>query len=138
MSIIHALTQIREDASLKILNDAMRESPPSVQAEIIRVLTEWPSPEVLPDLEKIARTVEDVALRDLAFEGFVRTLGTTDHSTSDTAKYYQRAVKIANTTDKRRLLFPGVARLTDPLVSRIYDDLAKDPALTDEVSLIRE
>jgi hypothetical protein len=85
---------------------------------------------VLPDLERLARTSEDVLVRDQAFAGYAKLLGeTADPGSLSSVKAYQRALKLADTTEKRRLLLPGVARLTGSSVDRVWDDLAKDPAL---------
>ncbi|MFP6617260.1 MAG: HEAT repeat domain-containing protein, partial [Candidatus Hydrogenedentota bacterium] len=138
LSIIRALAEIQDDASISALRSVVRSAPESVQSEVIRVFIEWPSAEVLPDLERLARTSDEASVRDEAFAGFVELLGeTADHGSSSTVRVYQRAVKMAETTEKRRMLLPGVGRLTSSSAGRIWDTLAKDPALAEEVSAMR-
>jgi adenine-specific DNA methylase len=89
---------------------------------------------VLPELERLAKSSDDVAVRNEAYAGFVAKLAeTTDHESSSTVRMYQRAVKLATTTEKRRLLLPGALKLTGSNADRVLSELAKDPEIADEI-----
>lgn len=134
LSIIHALAEIGEDASVDVLRSLLRRGAASVQSEIIEVLLDWPSAEVLPELERLAKSSDDVAVRNLAYAGFVAKLAeTADHGSYSTVRVYQRAVKLATTTEKRRLLLPGALKLTGSNADRVLNELAKDPEIAEEI-----
>jgi HEAT repeat protein len=134
LSIIRALAEIGEDASVDVLRSLLRRGAASVQSEIIGILLDWPSAEVLPELERLAKSSDDVAVRNEAYAGFVAKLAeTTDHESSSTVRMYQRAVKLATTTEKRRLLLPGALKLTGSNADRVLSELAKDPEIADEI-----
>lgn len=139
LAIITALNRIQEDASVTVLDGAFRTATPEVQEAILTVWGEWPSAAVLPMLEKQARTQDDIQLRVVAYTGLVRILNdVADPEDPDTAKYCQKAAKIANTTEKRRALFPAIAALPTVSSTKIWGQLLKaDASLSDEIEQVR-
>ena len=139
IAVIEALSRIQEDESVDALDSLFRKADPSVQTVILNVWSDWPTIEALPELEKQARTQDNVELRDIAFKGLARILNeVADPEHPDTARYCQKAAKVANTTDERRSLFPVISSLSPEASEKIWHQLLKaDASLSDEIAELR-
>ncbi len=139
LAVIEALRRIEEDESVDELSAFSRKATPSVQVVVLEVLAQWPTVAALSELEKQARTQDDVHLRDVAYVGLVRLLTeVADPTDSDTVRYCQKAAKVANTTEERRALLPVIATLPREEAEKIWSQLLKaDDSLSDDIVALR-
>jgi len=84
----------------------LESSEKSIQDAALRALADWPTPEPVPDLLKIAQTPDSPVHQILALRGLVRLLGMeSDRPASETVELFTQAMDLApNTTEKKRVL----------------------------------
>lgn len=115
IGIIEALGQIHEEESVNFMSDYLRKGDLAVQLKTIEVFGNWPSTTPADDLEKAAKSSNEIEVRDAAFDALAANLErNADPASQDTVDAYEALVKIANTSAKRDRLRSGIERLTHP------------------------
>lgn len=109
-SLLGVLGKIGDNNALPVLTAAIKEKDADVQTVAIRSLAEWPSPEPLGDLLKVAETSENKLHRILALRGFVRLLGLdSKRPIEKTVEMYKKAMSLAPDTNEKRRVLSGLA-----------------------------
>ncbi|MBN2130458.1 MAG: HEAT repeat domain-containing protein [Sedimentisphaerales bacterium] len=109
-SLLRTLGRIGDNSALPILRAALPSREESVQDAAIRALSEWPTPEPLPDLLKVAQTAENKVHRVLALRGFVRLIGLdSDRSPEETIDLYRKAMDLAGDAAEKKRVLSGLA-----------------------------
>lgn len=121
------------------MDTQFKKATPEVQIAIMEIWVNWPIVEPLPQLEKQARTQDDVTLRDMAYDGLVHMLlEVADSDSVDTLKDIQKTAKIANTTDKRKAILPATANISTEEAEKIWARFLKsDPSLSEAIDELR-
>lgn len=105
-SLLRILGRIGDSSALPTLRDALGSPEKAIQDAALRALSDWPTPEPVPDLLKVARTSANHVHQVLALRGFVRLLGLeSDRPAAETIDLYRQAMDLApNAIEKKRVL----------------------------------
>ena len=139
LAVLHALNQIKEDQSIAAMDTLFKKATPEVQIAIMEIWVGWPTVQPLPQLEKQARTQDDVTLRDMAYDGLVHMLiEVADSESVDRLKYIQKTAKIANTSDKRKAILPATADIPREDAEKIWARFLKsDESLSEDIDKLK-
>ncbi len=105
-SLLRILGRIGDNSGLSALRAAMTSQEAELQDASIRALSDWPTPEPLDDLLKVAQNSDNAVHKILALRGFVRLLDLqSDRSAEATVELYKKAFELApNAIEKKRVL----------------------------------
>ncbi len=112
-SLLRTLGRIGDSSSLPTLRAALTNREPEVQDAAIRALSDWPTPEPVPDLVKVAQTTDNKVHKVLALRGFVRLLAL-DNSrpAEETIDLYKKAMELAGDAAEKKRVLSGLAAAT--------------------------
>ncbi|MEA3224371.1 MAG: HEAT repeat domain-containing protein [Planctomycetota bacterium] len=109
-SLLGVLGKIGDNKALPVLTAAMKEKDPEIQTAAIRSLAEWPTPEPLLDLLKVAEGSQNKLHRILALRGFVRLLGLDNKRPAEkTIEMYKKAMSLAPDAGEKKRVLSGLA-----------------------------
>ncbi|MBN1509571.1 MAG: HEAT repeat domain-containing protein [Sedimentisphaerales bacterium] len=127
-SLLRTLGRIGDGSALPILQAALTSREPEIQDAAIRALADWPTPEPVPDLVKVAQTTENKVHKVLALRGFVRLLSLDGSRPADEAiDLYRKAMELAGDAAEKKRVLSGlssaksVAALT--MAAQYLDDI---------------
>ena len=105
-SLLRILGRIGDNSALPALRTALGSPEKAIQDAALRALSDWPTPEPVPDLLKVAQTSANRVHQVLSLRGFVRLLGLeSDRPAAETIDLYRQAMDLApNATEKKRVL----------------------------------
>jgi len=105
-SLLRILGRIGDSSALPAVRTALGHSEKAIQDAALRALCEWPTPEPVPDLLKVAQNSDNRVHQVLALRGFVRLLGLeSDRPAGETIDLYRKAMDLApNAVEKKRVL----------------------------------
>ncbi|MGD8500624.1 MAG: HEAT repeat domain-containing protein, partial [Phycisphaerales bacterium] len=108
-SLLGVLGKIGDNNALPVLTAALKEKDIEVQTAAIRALADWPTPEPVGELLKVAESSGNNVHRILALRGFVRLLGLeSKRSAKETIEMYQRAMGLAPDAGEKRRVLSGL------------------------------
>jgi len=132
-SLLGVLGKIGDDKALGVLTAAIKEKDPEIQTAAIRALAEWPAPEPLLGLLKVAESSQNKLHRILALRGFVRLLALeSKRPAKETIEMYRKAMSLAPDAGEKRRVLSGVAN------AKSRGALEMATAYLDDESLSRE
>ena len=135
-AIYTALGQIGDVNGLKLVAEAAKKGKKEVKDAAIRALAGWPTPAAIDDLVGLAGRAKDETYRVIMLRGILRLLELpSDRAIDATLPYYEKALKIAKTTDEKKMVLGGLANveslsamaLVEPYLG--VEDLKKEAGL---------
>ena len=109
-TLLGVLGKIGDNNALPVLTAAIKEKDAEIQTAAIRSLAEWPTPEPLADLEKVAGSSQNKLHRILALRGFVRLLALeSERPAEKTIEMYKKAMSLAPDVGEKRRVLSGLA-----------------------------
>lgn len=109
-ALLGVLGKIGDNTALPILTAAIKEKKADIRTAAIRSLAEWPNPEPLDELLKVAESSENKLHQILALRGFVRLLGLeSKRSAEKTIEMYEKAMNLAPNAGEKRRVLSGLA-----------------------------
>ncbi|UCE50301.1 MAG: HEAT repeat domain-containing protein, partial [Phycisphaerales bacterium] len=109
-ALLGVLGKIGDNKALGVLTAAIKEKNAEVQTAAIRSLAEWPTPEPMPDLQKVAESSDNKLHRILALRGFVRLLALeSKRPAEETLELYKKAMSLAPDVSEKRRVLSGLA-----------------------------
>ncbi|MEK7728169.1 MAG: family 16 glycoside hydrolase, partial [candidate division KSB1 bacterium] len=92
----------------------------------IRAMTDWPEPQALPELLRLAREEKDLSYHVLALRGAMRLLGAADFSAAEKLRLYREAMSLARRGEEKKLVLAGLANVKSiaalDFVSAFFDE----------------
>jgi HEAT repeat protein len=139
-SLLSVLGKIGDNNALSELTAALKEKNVEVQTAAIRALADWPAPEPMLDLLKVAQSSDNKVHRILALRGFVRLLGIESRGGSRTARtsrnqnkktieMYKIAMSLAPDAGEKRRVLSGLANSKSPDAMQMASDYLDDKIL---------
>jgi HEAT repeat protein len=111
-SLLNVLGRIGDNSALPVLTAGLKDESAEIQTEAIRALAEWPTPEPMPDLLKVAENSDNKVHRILALRGFIRLLGlTSDRPADETIEMYKKAMSLAPNAGEKKKVLAGLANM---------------------------
>jgi hypothetical protein len=109
-SLLDVLGRIGDNNALPVLIAALKDENVEIQTAAIRALADWPTPEPLDELMKIAADSGNKVHRILALRGFVRLLGlASDRPADKTIEMYRKAMILAPDAVEKKKVLSGLA-----------------------------
>jgi len=134
-SLLGVLGKIGDNTALPVLIAAMKDENSEVQTAAIRALSEWPSPEPVNDLLKVAEGSENKVHRILALRGFVRLLGLESKRTAkELLGMYQKAMSLAPDVGEKRRVLSGLGNVKTLAALQMAANYLDDKSLSREAS----
>ena len=132
-SLLGVLGKIGDDKALPILTAAIKDKNAEIRIAAIRSLAEWPTPEPLGDLLKVAETSENKLHRILALRGFVRLLGLDSKRPAEkTIEMYKKAMSLAPDVNEKRRVLSGLANAKSRAALEMATAYLEDETLSRE------
>ncbi|MHC4351915.1 MAG: HEAT repeat domain-containing protein [Planctomycetota bacterium] len=132
-ALLGVLGKIGDNKALPVLTAAMKEKDAAIQTAAIRSLAEWPTPEPLTDLLKVAEGSENKLHRILALRGFVRLLGLESKRPAEqTIEMYKKAMSLAPDVGEKRRVLSGLANAKTRRALEMAKAYLKDETLSKE------
>jgi len=105
-SLLRILGRIGDPGALPALRTGLNDSEKTIQDAALRALADWPTPEPVSDLLKIAQSSDSPVHKILALRGLVRLLGLdSDRPAQETIELFKKAMDLApNAAEKKRVL----------------------------------
>jgi HEAT repeat protein len=127
-SLLRALGRIGDSSSLPALQAALTSREPEIQDAAIRALSDWPTPEPVADLVKVAQTSENKVHKVLALRGFVRLLSLdSSRPAEEVIDLYKKAMDLAGDAAEKKRVLSGLAAAKSPaaltMAAQYLDDL---------------
>jgi HEAT repeat protein len=133
--LLGVLGKIGDNTALPVLIAALKDDNTEVQTAAIRALSEWPSPEPVNDLLKVAEGSDNKVHRILALRGFVRLLGLdSERSAEELLAMYQKAMTLAPDVGEKRRVLSGLGNVKSPAALKIAASYLDDKSLSREAS----
>ncbi|MHC4248639.1 MAG: HEAT repeat domain-containing protein, partial [Planctomycetota bacterium] len=122
--------------ALVAVRGALKDTDAATRDAAVRALADWPTPEPLEDLSKIARSSTGAVHRALALRGFARLAPMAkDRSPAELARLFADAMKLASNADERKVLLGGLGKVPSPEAMRLAAGFLEDAAVVDEAGL---
>ena len=135
-SMMNVLGQIGDNSGLDALRDAANKGKDAVKDAAVRALAGWPNIQAIDDLMKIADKTKDDTHRMLALRGLVRLLDLPgDRKIEDTLKYYETALKAAESADEKKAVLSGLANVKNRAALALVAPLLANEELKQEAGL---
>ena len=132
-ALLGVLGKIGDRTSLPVLTAALKDKNPEIQTAAVRSLAEWPTPEPIADLQKVAEGSDNKLHRILALRGFVRLLALeSKRPAEETLELYKKAMSLAPDVGEKRRVLSGLAN------ARSRGALEMATAYLEDKSLSRE
>jgi HEAT repeat protein len=132
-ALLGVLGKIGDNKALPVLTAAMKEKDAAIQTAAIRSLAEWPTPEPLTDLQKVAESSENKLHQILALRGFVHLLGLqSERPAEQTIEMYRKAMSLAPDAGEKRRVLSGLAGAKSPGALEMAKAYLQDQTLSGE------
>ena len=132
-SLLSVLGKIGDNTALPVLTAALKENNTEVQTAAIRALAEWPTPEPLADLLKVAESSDNKVHRILALRGFVRLLGLeSGRSAEELLQMYKKAMSLAPDAGEKRRVLSGLGNVESLAALQMAGSYLGDNSLSRE------
>ena len=132
-SLLGVLGKIGDNKALGVLAAAIKEENPDIQTAAIRSLAEWPTPEPLDGLLKVAESSKNKLHRILALRGFVRLLALESKRPAEkTIEMYKKAMSLAPDAGEKRRVLSGLANAKSRAALEMATAYLEDESLSRE------
>ena len=126
-SLLQVAGRIGDLNALPVLREALKNKNTDIQIAAIQALSDWPTPEPMPDLLKIAQTAKDEVHQVLALRGFIHLNGLeSERPSEEVLKDYQTAMNLAQNANEKRLVLSGLSNVEEvaalEMASKHLDD----------------
>jgi len=117
LALLRVLGTVGDSKALAAIRAAAQESDAAVRETAIRVLCDWPTAEVLPDLEQIAKTSEDPKFKILALRAQLRLIPAQDATDARKVSQLKQIMASLERQEEKRLALAALANIhtTDSL-----------------------
>jgi hypothetical protein len=132
-SLLNVLGRIGDNSALPVLYAALKDENVEIQTAAIRALADWPTPEPVAELQKIAESSSNKVHKILALRGFVRLLGlASDRSADQTIELYKKAMSLAPDAGEKKKVLSGLASTKSLAAMKMAAGYLDDEALSVE------
>jgi HEAT repeat protein len=111
-SLLKVAGRIGDKNARPVLQKALLDKNEDIQVAAINALSEWPTPEPLDELLKVAQTSKNEVQKVLALRGYIQLAGLeSDRPVDETLKLYQTAMGLATEANEKRMVLSGISKL---------------------------
>jgi HEAT repeat protein len=132
-SLLRVLGKIGGSGALAMLQEALDDTNAEVRLAAIRVLSDWPTPEPIEDLRKVAKSSDDERERVLALRGFIRLIGIdAERPTEERVGMYEEAMQLPSGISEKKAVLSGLANMKSFAALQMAAAHLEDSALQQE------
>ncbi|MHC4623317.1 MAG: HEAT repeat domain-containing protein, partial [Planctomycetota bacterium] len=132
-SLLGVLGKIGGRDALGALRKALGDGNPEVRISAIRALSDWPTPEPIQDLRRVAKNADNERERVLALRGFIRMIGLdSERSAADRVVMYKEAMTLSSSASERKSVLSGLANVKTLAALQMAAEFLGVPALQQE------
>jgi HEAT repeat protein len=132
-SLLNVLGRIGDNSALPVLIAALKDENVEIQTTAIRSLADWPTPEPLDELMKIAENSGNKVHRILALRGFVQLLSLpSDRPVDKTIEMYKKAMSLAPDAVEKKKVLSGLSSTNSLAAMQMAAGYLDDEALSVE------
>jgi len=135
-SLLNVLGRIGDNSALPVLTAAMKDENVDIQTAAIRSLADWPTPEPVAELLKVAESSGNKVHRILALRGFVHLLGlASNRPTGETIEMYKKAMSLAPDAGEKKRVLSGLSNTKSLAAMQMAAGYLDDEALSVEAGV---
>jgi len=132
-SLLNVLGRIGDNSALPVLTAAIKNENVDIQTAAIRALADWPSPEPVEEMLKVAENSDNKVHRILALRGFVHLLGlASNRPEGETIEMYKKAMSLAPDAGEKKKVLSGLASTKSLAALQMAAGYLDDKALSVE------
>ncbi len=134
-SLLRLLRAFGGPKALAAVRSASMDSASAVRETSLRLLCEWPTPDALPDLVRLARGADNATIRTLALGGAIRLAQRPEVPAGDRLATLRDALALAVRDDERRLALSALGELSSVDALALVVPLLDSETLKEEAGL---
>jgi HEAT repeat protein len=133
-ALLRALGRLGGDKALEALRAGVKDPRPEIVDAAARILADWPTAAVAPDLLAIAEGAKETVHRILALRGYARVAGLLADKPDVQCRIYRKAMELATRPEDKKLVFSGLANVAHLEALGIAEQYIGDEALGSEAA----
>ncbi len=135
LSILALLRTAGGAKALAVVREASGAGDAALRETALRALCDWPTAEVLPDLEKLARTSTDDKFKILALRGYLRLIPLRAATPAANAAVLKEAMGLCGRDEERRLALAALGNVPAPEALALAATYLDNASLKEEAGL---
>ncbi len=137
-SLLIVMGRTGDASSLDLLRAAMKADEPAVQRAAILGLTEWPTPDPLPDMLDAAKTNQVRSHQILALRGYLKLVGLRSRRPrAESVQLLEEGLKLAQQDDEKKAVLSMLPRFASPEALKLAESL-QEGSVSEEAKLAIE
>jgi HEAT repeat protein len=139
ISLMEVAGQVSAAEALPVLRLGLKDSDPGIVRAAILALSEWQTPDTIPDLQAAAKDAATPTLQILALRGLTKVIAApSDRSRDETVKLLAQAMQLAKEPAEKRAILAQLQNQPTPEALKIATAAAADPAVQREAKSAAE
>ena len=137
-SLLMVMGRAGDPSSLSPLRAALKADEPAVQRAAILGLTEWPTPDPLPDMLETAKSNQVRSHQILALRGYLKLVGLRSRrSRTENVQLLADALKLAQQDEEKKAVLSMLPRFASPEALKLAESL-QEGSVSEEAKLAIE
>jgi hypothetical protein len=134
--LLAVLSRIGDVECLQAVRGELGSRDGEVRKAAVRALADWPNPEPLGDLMKVARSASDTTEQILAVRGYIKLLGVpANRGARDTVKLLGEAMAVAKRAEEKRAVLSALVKYPCEEGLKMAEAAKSDASLRREAEL---
>jgi len=135
-SLMSVLGQIGNSKALPVLRVALKDKTEKVRDTAVRVLSQWPNDEPIPDLREIAKNDSNSKRRILALRSYIKMVAApSERDTAEKVKLLADAMAIAERAEEKKAVLAVLPRFSCTETLNLAKSCIEDTSLKAEAEL---
>ena len=136
VALLRVLGNVGGDTALWAVTEALEDSEPAVVDAAVRALCDWPDAAALEALLALASEADQQVHRILALRAALRLMAACERrEASELVAVYERALKLADRAEERKLALAGLAELGVPEAMALVTPYLADVEVRTEAAI---
>ena len=137
-SLLIVMGRAGDPSGLSLLRAALKDDEPAIQRAAILGLTEWPTPEPVPDMLDAAKTNQVRSHQILALRGYLRLVGLrSQRSRAESVQLLEQGLKFAQEDNEKKTVLSMLPRFASPEALKLAESL-QEGSVAEEAKLAIE
>ncbi len=137
-SLLIVMGRAGDPSGLNLLRAALKDDEPAIQRAAILGLTEWPTPEPVPDMLDAAKTNPVRSHQILALRGYLRLVGLrSQRSRAESVQLLEQGLKFAQADNEKKTVLSMLPRFASPEALKLAESL-QEGSVAEEAKLAIE
>lgn len=134
-ALLEVMGQVSSSEALPVLRRSLNDGQPEVVRSAILALSEWLTPEPMPDLVAVARSSSNQAHQILALRGYIKLIAApSDRSIPQTVSMLAEAMSLARQPEEKRAILSMLSNFATKEALELATSAARDSAVEREAN----